>query len=109
MKYGFSKSQLKKYCNSLGIEYVHIPELGIQSDQRQKLNTQIDYDNLFSLYRKENLSRTINSQLLILKLLKENKRVALTCFESNICQCHRKHLAEAIEKLPAFEYEVKHI
>jgi len=34
MKYGFSKSQLKKYCASLGIEYVHIPEVGIQSDQR---------------------------------------------------------------------------
>ena len=109
MKYGFSKSQLKKYCGSLGIEYVHIPEVGIQSEQRQELNTQSDYDKLFSAYRKNNLSRTTGSQLQILNLLKEHKRIALTCFEANICQCHRKHLAEAIEKLPAFEYEVKHI
>src|ERR1039458_2530298 len=42
MKYGFSKSQLKKYCESLGIQYVHFPDLGIQSEQRQELNTQKD-------------------------------------------------------------------
>lgn len=109
MKYGFSKSQLKKYCASLGIEYVHIPEVGIQSDQRQELNTQSDYDKLFAVYRKNNLTKTTNSQIEILKLLKQHRRIALTCFESNICQCHRKHLAEAIEALPEFNYEVIHI
>lgn len=109
MKYGFSKSQLKKYCGSLGIEYVHIPEVGIQSEQRQELNTQSDYDKLFAVYRKNNLSKTSSYQNEILKLLKQHKRIALTCFEANICQCHRKHLAEAIENLPDFNYEVKHI
>ena len=109
MKYGFSKSQLQRYCNSLGIEYVHYPEVGIQSEQRQELNTQADYDKLFAVYRKSNLTKTISSQEKILNLLKEHKRIALTCFEANICQCHRKHLAEAIENLPNFEYEVKHI
>lgn len=109
MKYGFSKSQLKKYCATLGIEYVHIPEVGIQSDQRQELNTQSDYDKLFTVYRKNNLSKTMPSQNAILNLLKQHKRIALTCFEANICQCHRKHLAEAIENLPGFEYKVEHI
>ena len=109
MKYGFSKSQLKKYCINLGIEYVHIPEVGIQSEQRQELNNQNDYDKLFTVYRKNNLCKTIKAQTDILDLLKQNKRIALTCFEANICQCHRKHLAEAIEKLPGFDYEVEHI
>ena len=109
MKFGFSKSQLKKYCASLGIEYVHIPEVGIQADQRQELNTQTDYDKLFAIYRKNNLSNTTAYQSEILNLLKQHKRIALTCFEANICQCHRKHLAEAIETLPEFNYEVKHI
>lgn len=93
----------------MGIDYVHIPEVGIQSDQRQELNTQSDYDKLFPIYRKTNLSNTTHSQNEILKLLKQHKRIALTCFEANICQCHRKHLAEAIENLPSFNYEVKHI
>lgn len=109
MKFGFSKSQLQRYCNSLGIAYVHYPEVGIQSEQRQELNIQADYDKLFAVYRKNNLTQTKLSQEKILDLLKEKKRIALTCFEANICQCHRKHLAEAIENLPNFKYEVKHI
>jgi uncharacterized protein (DUF488 family) len=109
MKYGFSKSQLKKYCISLGIEYIHFPEVGIQSEQRQELSIQTDYDKLFEMYRKKNLTTTGKAQNEILNLLKYHKRIALTCFEANICQCHRKHLAEAIKGLPDFSYIVKHI
>jgi uncharacterized protein (DUF488 family) len=109
MKFGFSKSLLTRYCESLDIQYKHIPEVGIQSAQRQELNTQADYDKLFADYRKSNLTKTTDSQVQILNLLKEHKRIALTCFEADICQCHRKHLAEAIEQLPDFNYEVKHI
>jgi uncharacterized protein (DUF488 family) len=109
MKYGFNKNQLKKYCASLGIQYFHFPEVGIQSDQRQELNSQNDYDKLFTKYRKNNLTKTIKVQNEILNLLVQHKRVALTCFEANIHQCHRKHLAEAISKLLSFKYEVKHI
>ncbi|MDX2189559.1 MAG: DUF488 domain-containing protein [Bacteroidota bacterium] len=109
MKYGFNKTQLMKFCSNLGIEYVHIPEVGIQSDLRQELNVQSDYDNLFNLYRLNNLTKTGNAQNKILGLLKQHKRIALTCFEANICQCHRKHLAEAIQQLPTFTFEVNHI
>ena len=109
MKYGFSKTLLKRYCESLGIKYVHIPEVGIHSEQRQELNTQSDYDRLFAIYCEQNLTKTIDAQKEILELLKKNKRIALTCFESNICQCHRKHLAEAIEKFPGFAFKVLHI
>ena len=109
MKFGFSKSLLKKYCESLGIEYVHIPEVGINSDQRQELNTQQDYDALFEVYKKTTLKETDSYQTKIIELLTEYKRIALTCFEADICQCHRKPLAEAIAKNPIFEYEVKHI
>jgi len=109
MKYGFSKSQLEKYCASIGIKYMHFPDVGIQSEYRQELNTQNDYDKLFSVYRKQNLTKTKSTQEKILSLLKEHKRIALTCFEADICQCHRKHLAESIANLNGFEYEVKHI
>ncbi|MEJ7693634.1 DUF488 domain-containing protein [Daejeonella sp.] len=109
MKFGFSKSLLKRYCESLGIQYVHFPEVGIDSDQRQELNSQSDYDALFDNYRAGNLTRTVDSQKSILNLLKTYKRIALTCFEANICQCHRKHLAEVIVALPDFKYELEHI
>lgn len=109
MKFGFSKTQLKNFCLSLNIEYLHVPEVGIQSDQRQQLKTQEDYDSLFEIYKSKNLKETLKQQEQILSLLKVKKRIALTCFEANICQCHRKHLAEAIIKLPTWKYELKHI
>lgn len=109
MKFGFSKALLKKYCENLGVAYVHIPDVGINSDLRQELDTQEDYDKLFKAYKKTTLSETLSVQESILKLLGEHDRIALTCFEANVCQCHRKPLAEAIAKLPTFEYQVKHI
>jgi len=109
MKYGFSKSQLKNACEGVGIKYEHIPDLGIESDKRQELNSQSDNDALFLQYRNDTLTKTHPQQEYLLKLLKTHKRIALTCFEANIHHCHRKHLSEAITKLPGFQYELKHI
>lgn len=109
MKYGFSKSQLLRYCSSLHIEYVHLPEVGIRSEQRRELNVQSDYDQLFEVYRSENLPATIETQKKIMELLRQHHRIALTCFEANIRQCHRMHLAEAVAALPGFTYELQHI
>ncbi len=109
MKFGFSKSLLKKYCNSLGIGYLHIPEVGINSDKRQKLETQADYNRLFKNYRETTLIETADEQKLILELLKKYKRIALTCFEAKSCQCHRTHLANAIKESPEFIYDIKHL
>lgn len=108
MKFGFSKTLLKKYCESLGIEYRHFPEVGIKSNQRQELNAQSDYDKLFVEYKNE-LPHYLSTQITILELLEKSKRIALTCFEADICQCHRKPLAESIKSLPNFKYELKHI
>lgn len=108
-KYGFSKSLLQRFCNSLNIEYVHFPEVGIQSKYRQDLKSQDDYDGLFKSYRKETISTTASTQGKILELLIKKQRIALTCFEADICQCHRKHLAEAITNLEDWSFELKHI
>lgn len=109
MKYGFSKKQLETACNGINIEYYHIPKLGIESDKRKVLKTQSDYDLLFEDYKKTNLPFTIDSQETVIELIKKHERIALTCFEANICQCHRKPLAESISKLPDFSWEVRHI
>jgi hypothetical protein len=109
MKFGFSKTLLKRYCNSLDIEYCHIPEVGIDSDKRQQLETQKDYDRLFAEYRKTTLFRTTEIQNQILDLLIKHKRIALTCFEAEPCQCHRFHLATSISQLPDFNYPLVHL
>jgi uncharacterized protein (DUF488 family) len=109
MKYGFSKKQLKTACEGVGIEYSHFPEVGIESEKRQKLETQADYDILFEYYKTDTLIKETSKQMEILSLLENKKRIALTCFEANIQQCHRKHLAESISHMEGFLYEVKHI
>jgi len=109
MKFGFSKNQLKSACESLGIIYEHLPEVGIQSADRQELNKQADYDQLFKVYKAVTLTETIDNQKTILSLLQEHQRIALTCFEANICQCHRKPLAEAITQFEGWEYELRHL
>lgn len=109
MKYGFSKSQLKNACEGVGIKFYHIPEVGIQSEKRKELNCQADYDLLFQDYKESVLATETKKQVEIFQLLKAEKRIALTCFEKNIHQCHRKHLADAIQHIEGFNYEVKHI
>jgi uncharacterized protein (DUF488 family) len=109
MKFGFSKSQLIKYCSAIGVSYIHLPEVGIKSEFRQELNTQSDYDKLFTFYRNDCIPKTKAAQEQIVDLLNRHQRIALTCFESNINQCHRKHLAEAIAQFPCFSYELTHI
>ncbi len=99
MKYGFSKTLLNRFCESLGIKYIHIPEVGINSSQRQTLECQDDYDNLFERYKETTLKETLTHQQQILILLNEYNRIALTCFESNICQCHRLPLAESLKSI----------
>lgn len=108
-KYGFSKTLLKRVCESVGIAYIHIPEVGIVSEKRQELNTQSDYDKLFHEYKQTTIQETSEYQKNILNLLDKYKRIALTCFEADICQCHRKPLAEAIANLKDFKYELNHI
>ena len=98
-KYGFSKTLLKRYCESLDIDYIHIPEVGINSNQRQSLENQSDYDQLFESYKKTTLIETEKNQRDILNLLNKYNRIALTCFEANICQCHRLHLAESLKSI----------
>jgi uncharacterized protein (DUF488 family) len=109
MKFGFSKSQLKRYCESIGIGYFHFPDVGIISEKRQDLNTQADYDKLFREYRVKTLPNTQNTQKEILDLLVKYKRVALTCFEAQYCRCHRASLADAIKNLRSFSYKIEHI
>ena len=109
MKYGFSKSQLSRSCANAGIAYIHIPEVGIRGEKRRELKGQPDYDRLFADYRRSSLPATLEQQRQILNLLLKHQRIALTCFEADICQCHRKPLAEALQQHPGFNCTVKHI
>ena len=52
MKKSFSKKKLANYLKKADIEYLHMPEFGIDSEKRKKLETKEDYANLFEDYKK---------------------------------------------------------
>jgi uncharacterized protein (DUF488 family) len=100
-KYGFSKSTLSKACEGVGIRYEHLPELGIDSEQRRDLKTQADFDALFESYERNDLPKQGASLKKIRGWIDKGERVALTCFEALACQCHRHCVAEALRKSAA--------
>lgn len=108
-KYGFSKRTLSSLLNRLGIEYVHIPELGIDSSDRKQLNTQNDYDRLFDKYESTVLVDQKTSLQELYDLYAKKKRIAITCFEKDHCQCHRSRVANAIEAMSNGTIEPIHL
>ncbi|MCX6880201.1 MAG: DUF488 domain-containing protein [Verrucomicrobia bacterium] len=96
-KYGFSKTTLRGACESLGIRYEHLPELGIPSEERRELKTQADYDALFEGYERDSLPLQTEALATIRSWIKDGESVALTCFELHPHQCHRHCVAEALE------------
>lgn len=108
-KFGFSKSQLKKACTGVGIKYIHIPQLGIESEQRQDLKSQKDYDILFESYEKSTLKANWDYLLYVRQLIDSEKRIALTCFEEDPKQCHRSRVAKYLMQLPNIDYNLKHL
>jgi uncharacterized protein (DUF488 family) len=109
MKYGFNKSQLKKACEGVDIQYIHFSEVGIKSSKRKELNTQDDYDRLFEDYKQTVLPNTVETQKDIAEVTNEYKRVALTCFEAESCQCHRRPLAEFLIQNQELNLELIHL
>ena len=48
---GFSKNKLKHIVETVGIKHFHIPDLGIESEDRAMLETKEDYFKLFETYK----------------------------------------------------------
>jgi uncharacterized protein (DUF488 family) len=97
-KYGFSKSTLSKACEGVGIRYAHLPELGIASEDRRELETQAEYDALFAVYERDCLPKQPAALAQICGWIEDGGRVALTCYEAQLSQCHRHCVAEALER-----------
>lgn len=87
-KFGFSKGKLEHIVEKVGIQYIGIPDLGIESEKRATLNSLEDYQILFISYKTTLPSK---KQFLdqIYDLLISKTRVALMCYEKESEMCHR--------------------
>ena len=98
-KYGFSRSTLAKACDGVGIRYEHLPELGIESQHRQGLETQADVDALFESYSRDTLPMQGDALNRIYAWLGSGESVALTCYEREASQCHRHCVADSLGRM----------
>jgi uncharacterized protein (DUF488 family) len=98
-KWGFSKATLQDACEKVGIKFIHIPQLGIESNERQELNGLDDYKRLFANYEVTTLVENKRFLLELADIVTLNNRVALTCFEKDVQMCHRGVVASELMKL----------
>lgn len=108
-KYGFTKGELEAGLKRVGIDYLHIPELGIESEKRQQLNSPADYKALFEEYDAITLAKRQDKLTELIQLLRQHGRIAITCFEKDVTCCHRSRVAAALKQRDDFEIPIKHL
>lgn len=108
-KFGFSKSRLSDLLGKVGIDYQHMPELGIVSDKRKKLVSKSDYQRLFDEYENTVLVDENDAITALHETYLSGKRIALTCFEESHTMCHRNNVAKAVSRLASEDFKVAHL
>ncbi len=94
-RYGFHKRTLARLLSNIGVEYVHVPELGIPSEDRRRLTSRADYEALFDQYEAETLPEQGRALALVARLQRE-KASALLCMEADATLCHRSRIAAVV-------------
>ena len=92
----FNKNSLAQLMKENDIKYIHVPELGVPHEIRQKLAQNLDYTWFFNWYDKnilkeENLDKKINKKLMEFP-------IAIMCTEFDPTKCHRHRIALALEQ-----------
>ena len=101
-KYGFSKRLLDRICTSLGLDYHHVPSLGIPSSDRARLGSPASYRRLLDRYERSILPRRA-AQVKELGGLMRRRPSVLMCVEKDVLCCHRSRLAEAAANITGLE------
>jgi len=95
---GFSKNQLAAGLDERGIAYLHLAGLGTPKEGRLAARSG-QYDMLRKIYAKHLKTPQAREELDELSaLVKKAGPVCLLCYERNHEHCHRRFIAEIIEK-----------
>jgi len=94
-RYGFHKTTLCRLCGKIGIEYIHFPQIGIESKDRKDLDRVGVRDALFDEYARTTL-RTETESIKAVARLVRSVPSALMCMEAHPCDCHRSRLAKPV-------------
>ena len=100
----FSKKRLADRLAQLGIKYIHIPQLGIESARRKSVNSEEDL--AYSRNTRLN-SRGISRNYELKTLHNQHHKIALTCLERDPQQCHRTCVSDYLNATHGIE--IRHL
>lgn len=100
MNYTFIGKKLESALTNqnTGINYIHIPELGIDGQDRKDLKDLEDYKKLFLEYEKTLKDKDKQEKLNEIINLGSKQRIVLLCFEKDPSYCHRGVIADYLRK-----------
>jgi len=99
----FSKDNFEAALKKKGIEYEHIPELGVPSDIRRRLEESGDYEGFFQQYD-EKILPNIENYVTDFEIL--GYPIAFLCVEFDPTKCHRHRIALWFEKRGFRSYDL---
>ena len=101
----FNKGVLAEELKRRGIEYEHMPELGIPREMRDRAyKGEITPSELFESYSKHILTEEKLKKLE--NIGKEHRTFAIMCTEVDPTMCHRHRIARAITERGKFGYDL---
>jgi len=105
-KRGLSKTALSEMLAAVGVQYVHVRELGNPKQYREALKEGWAFDEFAVEFRSllENQAETLSSLL----ELAGSKKACLLCYEADPASCHRSLVAEALAET-AEDIQVIHL
>lgn len=99
MKFHFNKKRLDRSLASVGIDYEHLPQLGIPPAQRRNLETNDEFNALFQSYARSLREKEKNKYIEKIAEAARKTRLALMCFERKVKSCHRREIAKKMAEL----------
>jgi len=96
-KKGFSKTALSEALNSVGIEYLHLRELGDPKEGREAARSG-QWAKFHKIYGEVLNSEKAQSAMELITNLSKTKSVCLLCYERDHKTCHRKCITDEIER-----------
>lgn len=101
-KYGFARRSLSALAKRVGLDYSHLPQLGIPSAHRKGLTDEASYQQLLNRYEFEMLPQRVGDIDRLIGLL-ARRPSALMCMEKDARMCHRSRLAGAASRLTGWK------
>ncbi len=92
----FNKNSISQLMKNNNIKYLHLPELGVPYEIRQKLAQNLDYNWFFNWYDKNILKEDVLNKKINQKIMEFP--IAIMCTEFDPTKCHRHRIALALEK-----------